>query len=312
MTSRIVRHFGLSVVRLGALGGVVGFGLAALLGAGVSPRRAAPDPAADSLEALLARFTGFSGKLRAIAFPARSAPPVTLGDLVPALGAPGPGVHPTGLATPAGDSLVLLSLIPFQAKTGPRWRNYRLGYWPRERARGAGADSVLPAGFIEVTPENQYTRVSASFTLADFLTHDQRDVWPKVLVLRLPLLDKLELIAQALAEKGKPSRLHVMSGFRTPQYNQLGVGPRGGRARDSRHMYGDAADIFVDADRDGRMDDLTGDGRVTLADAQYLLGVAEEVEARYPALIGGLSAYRATAVHGPFVHVDVRGRRARW
>jgi hypothetical protein len=294
------------------LAGGVGFGLAVLLGAGASARRAAdPDPGADSLQVLLARFTGFSGKLRAIAFPARSAPPVTLGDLVPALGAPEPGVHPTGLVTPAGDSLVLLSLIPFQAKTGPRWRDYRLGYWPRERAR-PGADSGLPAGFLEVTPENQYTRVSANFTLADFLTHDQREVWPKVLVLRLPLLDKLELIAQALADKGKPSRLQVMSGFRTPQYNQLGVGPRGGRARDSRHMYGDAADVFVDADRDGWMDDLTGDGRVTLDDARYLLAVAEEVEARYPALTGGLSAYRATAAHGPFVHVDVRGRRARW
>ncbi len=287
------------------------------LGAGASGRwGAAPEPAADSLEELsVARFTGFSGKLRAIALPAPPAPGATLGDLVPELGVAGPGVHPTGVITPAGDSLVLLSLIPFQAKTGPRWRGYRVGFWPRERALRRGgrvADSTLPAGFIEVTPENQYTRVSASFTLADFLTHDQREVWPKLLVLRLPLLDKLELMAQALAERGKPSRLQVMSGFRTPQYNDLGVGPRGGRARDSRHMYGDAADVFVDADRDGWMDDLTGDGRVTLADARYLLAVAEEIEARYPALVGGLSAYRATAAHGPFVHVDVRGRRARW
>ncbi len=301
-------------MRLGGLAGAGTLGLAILLGAGASPLEPGGGaPGADSLQIRIAQFTGFSGKLRAIAFPAQSPPAVTLRDLVPALGAPAPGVHPTGLATPAGDSLVLLSLVPFRAKVGPSWRGYRVGFWPRERARrGADTDSMLPAGFIEVTPENQHTRVSASFTLADFLTHDQRDVWPKVLVLRLPLLDKLELIAQALAERGKPSRLHVMSGFRTPQYNQLGVGPRGGRARDSRHMYGDAADIFVDADRDGRMDDLTGDGRVTLADARYLLAVAEEVEARYPALTGGLSAYRATAAHGPFVHVDVRGRRARW
>ena len=34
-----------------------------------------------------------------------------------------------------------------------------------------------------------------------------------------------------------------MSGFRTPAYNALGVGPLGGRARDSRHEFGDAADI---------------------------------------------------------------------
>jgi hypothetical protein len=29
-------------------------------------------------------------------------------------------------------------------------------------------------------------------------------------------------------------------------------------------------------------------------------------------LIGGLGKYPSTASHGPFVHVDVRGRKARW
>ena len=77
-------------------------------------------------------------------------------------------------------------------------------------------------------------------------------------------------------------------------------------------MYGDAADIFVDADGDGKMDDLTGDGRVTLADARWLAGVAERVEATHPSLTGGIGIYRANGAHGPFVHVDVRGNRARW
>ena len=103
-----------------------------------------------------------------------------------------------------------------------------------------------------------------------------------------------------------------MSGFRTPQYNSLGVGRAGGRARDSRHMYGDAADVYVDADGDGRMDDLDRDGRITVKDAGWLARVAEEVEADYPAMTGGIGVYRANAVHGPFVHVDVRGTPARW
>ena len=103
-----------------------------------------------------------------------------------------------------------------------------------------------------------------------------------------------------------------MSGFRTPRYNALGVGAEGGRARASRHMYGDAADVFVDADGNGRMDDLDRDGRVTVKDARLLLAVAEEVEASHPEFVGGLSAYPANAAHGPFVHVDVRGTRARW
>jgi hypothetical protein len=146
----------------------------------------------------------------------------------------------------------------------------------------------------------------------DFLTHDQPDTWPKLLVIRLPLLDKLELIRDALAAAGRTPAVRVMSGFRTPQYNALGVGPLGGRARDSRHMYGDAADIYVDADRDGRMDDLDRDGRVTIRDARWLAALAGRVEAEHPDIRGGIGVYRATSAHGPFVHVDVRGTPARW
>ena len=125
------------------------------------------------------------------------------------------------------------------------------------------------------------------------------------------LVDKLELISAELARQGLPSRLHVMSGFRTPQYNVKGVG-KGGRASLSRHMYGDAADVFVDEDRNGNMDDLNRDGRITRDDALVLFAAAEHVEKSHPDLVGGLSAYKANDAHGPFVHVDVRGRRARW
>jgi uncharacterized protein YcbK (DUF882 family) len=105
--------------------------------------------------------------------------------------------------------------------------------------------------------------------------------------------------------------MSVMSGFRTPQYNQRGVGA-GGRAQNSRHQYGDAADVFVDNNRDGQMDDLDGDGRITTSDARLLARFVERVEARHPDLVGGVGIYRATSAHGPFVHVDVRGVRARW
>jgi hypothetical protein len=36
------------------------------------------------------------------------------------------------------------------------------------------------------------------------------------------------------------------------------------------------------------------------------------VEAAHPELVGGAGVYRATGVHGPFLHVDVRGNAARW
>jgi hypothetical protein len=222
-----------------------------------------------------------------------------------------PGVHDVGIVTPKGDPFYILSLLPFGEKKGGTLKAYRMGQWPQGVQGTRSEGYTPPPGFIEVTPENQYTPVSEHFRLCDFLTHDQAAVWPKFLVLRPALLDKLELLSEALRRRGLPSRLHVMSGFRTPQYNALGVG-RGGRASHSRHMYGDAADVFVDADRDNMMDDLDGDGKVTVKDARLLYAVAESVEAQYPRLAGGLSPYPATSAHGPFLHVDVRGVRARW
>jgi hypothetical protein len=60
------------------------------------------------------------------------------------------------------------------------------------------------------------------------------------------------------------------------------------------------------------MDDLDGDGRVTVSDARWLAGVAAQVEAQYPEVAGGIGIYRANGLHGPFVHVDTRGTPARW
>jgi uncharacterized protein YcbK (DUF882 family) len=102
-----------------------------------------------------------------------------------------------------------------------------------------------------------------------------------------------------------------MSGFRTPQYN-AGKGDTRGRASLSRHMYGDAADIFIDNDGNGRMDDLNGDGRVNTSDARVILAAANRVEAAHPSLIGGVGVYPATSAHGPFTHIDTRGYPARW
>jgi hypothetical protein len=215
------------------------------------------------------------------------------------------------LLTPDGDSFTVVTLVPLAEAGSADYARYHLGRWPADELSSTLARYAPPSGFIGVTRENQDTRVSSNFEMRDFLTHDQGDVWPKVLVLRPTILDKLELLRVELEREGLPSRLHVMSGFRTPQYNAQGVG-EGGRAEHSRHMYGDAADVFVDADQDGMMDDLNRDGKITVADAKVLRAAAERVEAEYPALVGGLAAYPANSAHGPFVHVDARGVKARW
>jgi Peptidase M15 len=222
-----------------------------------------------------------------------------------------PGVYTIDDST-AQYPFAFITMLPFSAKQRGRIGAYRLGSWPYERRTPRSPAYANPEGFIEVTPENQDTYVSEHFRLRDFLTHDQQSVWPKYLVLSERLVDKLELVIDDLNQHGVPvTHMTVMSGFRTPRYNVQGVG-EGGRARDSRHQYGDAADVFVDNDGCGRMDDLNRDGRVDRRDAQVILDAVERVEAGHPEFTGGVGVYKATAAHGPFAHVDARGTRARW
>jgi uncharacterized protein YcbK (DUF882 family) len=163
-----------------------------------------------------------------------------------------------------------------------------------------------------VSREQQGTQLSEHFRLRDFFPHDQANVWPKYIVVEMKLVDKLELVLAELERKGiSPKGVRVMSGFRTPQYNRSGGDPRG-RASLSRHMYGDAADIFIDNNGDGQMDDLNHDGRVNIGDARVILAAANRVEAAHPSLIGGVGVYSGTSAHGPFTHIDTRGYPARW
>ena len=83
----------------------------------------------------------------------------------------------------------------------------------------------------------------------------------------------------------------------------------------SRHLWGDASDIFIDQDpRDGIMDDLNKDGRINIDDAMVLYEIIDELcgESWFEPFTGGLGKYGPNHLHGPFVHVDVRGCKARW
>jgi hypothetical protein len=208
------------------------------------------------------------------------------------------------------DGVTFYTLVPFAKKNAKGIGHYRMGQWPQETG-GSANDYVAPEGFMRVTAADTSRKLSQRFELGWFLTHDQKDVWPKYALVRPELLDKLELLGDALAKAGKSDRMVVMSGFRTPQYNAPGVGA-GGRVEDSRHLYGDAADVYVDADGDSLMDDLDGDGQTTVEDARWLSGLVEQIENAHAELVGGIGVYPAAEDHGPFVHVDVRGKRARW
>ncbi len=205
-----------------------------------------------------------------------------------------------------------VELIPFAEKRDGRIGAYTVGRFPGERRNTSHRHWGVPAGFISVTPELLTLPVSTNFVLGDFVSLvDQRNVWPRAVVLDLRLVDKLELIIAALRDSGVVNpKLKVMSGFRTPSVTLRNA--RTAQAPDSRHQYGDAADFVVDANGDGRMDDLTKDRRVDLADARYLVRIIQAVEAAHPDLIGGIGVYPSRGQSGPFVHVDARGERARW
>lgn len=206
----------------------------------------------------------------------------------------------------------VITLKPAAAKQRGRIGLYYIGNWPNARGRTASPKYDAPSGFIEVTQSTQNTLLSEHFRLRDFFPHDQGNVWPKYIVVDMQLVDKLELVLLDLESRGiSVQGVRVMSGFRTPQYNS-GVGDTGGRAGLSRHMYGDAADIFIDNDGNGNMDDLNRDGRVNVADSQIILAAVNRVEAAHPSLIGGCGVYPGTSAHGPFTHIDTRGHPARW
>ncbi len=206
----------------------------------------------------------------------------------------------------------VITLRPATETRSGRLGLYYIGNWPTARKGRPGVSYDPPSGFIEVTPQNQNTQLSEHFKLRDFLPHDQQNVWPKYIVIDLKLIDKDELILADLKEHGiNPAGVRVLSGFRTPQYN-AGRGDPRGRAALSRHMYGDANDIFIDNDGNGSMDDLNHDGRVNIADAKVILDAVNRVERAHPSLIGGCGIYSGTSAHGPFTHIDTRGYSARW
>lgn len=212
---------------------------------------------------------------------------------------------------PSARAETVFTMRSFGQKVRAWLNGYRLGYWPAEKGRLRSEAYKNPDGFIEVTPDNEDTRVSEHFRLRDFISHDQKQVWPKYVVLREPLLDKLELVIEDLNEHGVNAEgMRIRSGFRTPAHNQAVRNE--GSARDSRHQFGDAADVFIDQVGNGKMSDLNGDRKVNFADVKMILDAVERVEARYPELVGGTGLYAYSGRSGPFAHIDVRGTRARW
>jgi len=224
---------------------------------------------------------------------------------------PDPGLYPIHVLAPDRANAVTLQafvVVPYDRLQGELLNGYRIGRYPEKPLRGL-ASYKAPAGFVEVTQENEDELVSPHFRLKQFVCKQQAGS-RKYVVLNERLLLALEHGLDRVNEAGfRATTFHVMSGYRTPAYNGSI-----GNVRYSLHQWGAAADIFIDENGDGVMDDLNGDGLSDIRDAEVLYWLVEDAAARPEAqgLIGGLSKYPSTAAHGPFVHVDVREGKARW
>lgn len=225
-----------------------------------------------------------------------------------------PGLQQIDIKSEAGtdSEKILLNLFvlhPAQDVVHGKLNGFTIGAYPATPYRGNPAYSS-PPGFVELTEATAAVQLSPHFTLGQFPSK-QASAYPKYLVLREHLLFKLELLLERFNTTGREAESFlIMSGYRTPSYNRaIGNGPN------SRHVYGGAADIYVDVDPvDGVMDDLDGNGRFDYRDAQHLYRIADKLfaEKQNRWLIGGQGVYRSNPAHGPFLHVDARGQRARW
>ncbi|CAM3840189.1 D-Ala-D-Ala carboxypeptidase family metallohydrolase [Litorimonas haliclonae] len=197
----------------------------------------------------------------------------------------------------------VFTLEPLSEVDEKGWLNgYRIGEYPKNP----------PRGFIRLDSEaDKDINVAPHFKLGQFLCKQQPDAWPKYVLVTQSNLKRLETLRESLVKDDitDAQTFFVMSGFRTPFYNSAI-----GSAKLSRHMYGDAADIYIDVKpRDGNMDDINQDGAINKTDANYLYDYAAKLFAKSDKVQpGGIGSYKANAVHGPFVHVDGRGHVARW
>ena len=202
-------------------------------------------------------------------------------------------------------TLTLITLVPYGSMRGGKIDGYHVGEYAAPRN-----NFETPKGFIRLTNEVADLWVSDRYRLRDFQC--KLDGASKFLVVRPEALLKLELLQHELETRHGLDfkRFTIMSGYRTPYYNSK----IGNETSYSRHLYGDAMDIYIDENADGKMDDVNRDRRVDTKDAKFLFSIAEQLDnsKEWGWLKGGAGVYHANAAHGPYLHVDARGYVARW
>jgi len=179
-----------------------------------------------------------------------------------------------------------------------------------------------PRFFYLVDEESRDLPISAHLHLGDFaLDYPWFSLGKRqYIALDYGLVRKIEDLIEELDKAGLPGeKIRFIYGFRPPSYNIGRIesdGRKSLKAPFSFHQYGKAVDFILDADNDLRLDDLDGDGRITVRDAGVLVHYVNVLDRKYRdravPLYGGAGIYDhhdfwERPVQTPYVHMDVRG-----
>lgn len=154
--------------------------------------------------------------------------------------------------------------------------------------------------YYEVKNEQIYQKIVGNFRIKDFMAKDQyykkclfeKNTTQYWLINKKLLYSILHLQKELIKKNYDPNAFYIVNGHRHPKYNEQ----KGGAGR-SRHIKGEAADLIIQ--------DINLDGSYTKADKDIVLEIVDKMVIGNR---GGVGRYPKTRT----VHIDVRGKRARW
>lgn len=154
--------------------------------------------------------------------------------------------------------------------------------------------------FFKINRSQINIKVAGHFRVKDFLAKDQfyrKSLFDKKfnqywLIDKKLLYKTIELQQELIANGYNPKAFWIRYGHRPPQFNSEVNG-----ANFSRHVNGEAADLVIK--------DINLDGKYTEEDKTIVLDI---VENKIIGNTGGVGRYPGTRT----VHIDVRGKKARW
>lgn len=146
------------------------------------------------------------------------------------------------------------------------------------------------------------------YPLADFVHWDYSasEGQAALAALDFNLVKKLTHLTVELFEAGVSKRpLRIVSGYHHPEFHRRIKAPP-----NSIHPLGKAVDFIVDNNGDGRMDDLNGDGVLSIQDTKPIVSALyrlEKARGTVPGIIGVIELQQS---EGPevIVHMDVSGQ----